>query len=75
MTVDEARRVLQEALLHVNFINFGSTLAALAEGHSWKTFDNSKWRPEKLRALQDSKWLAENADQIELALKTFYVNR
>lgn len=76
MTDEDARAVLKEALLHVDFINLGATLTVLGQdGQSWKSFDNSKWRPNRLQALRDSKWLQENAEKLALALKTLYVNR
>jgi hypothetical protein len=69
MTVEEARKVLQEVLLHVDFVNLGRTVSAIGEyGYAWRTFDNSKWRPEKDQAWKDCLWLSENADRLYEAL-------
>lgn len=69
MTDDEARSFLNEVILHVDFINLGHTAYELGRGYTWKTFDNSKWRPNKPQALKDSTWLAENADKLAEALQ------
>jgi len=71
MTPEEARDVLNELVLHVDLINLGRTAFELGRGYTWKTFDNSKWRPNKPQALKDSKWLAENAARVSEALQSF----
>lgn len=71
MRLEEAREVLKQASLHVNFINLARTVSELGEyGFTWKTFDNSRWRPDKQQALNDSKWLAEHAEELAEALLT-----
>lgn len=71
MTVEEAREVLKDTLLHVDLVNLGRTISALGEyGYTWLTFDNSKWRPDKNDALRDAEWLSKNAEKIFEALKT-----
>jgi hypothetical protein len=65
MTPEDARQVLKEALLHVDFINLGRSISALGEhNYTWITFDNSKWRPDHHIAFKDAKWLSSNADKI-----------
>jgi hypothetical protein len=71
MNTDEARQVLKDVILHVDLVNLGRTISALGEyGYKWKTFDNSKWRPNKNLALKEVKWLAENAGKLSEALQS-----
>jgi hypothetical protein len=66
---EEAREVLKQTMLHVDLVNLGRTISALGEyGYTWKTFDNSKWRPNKNLALKESRWLKDNASNIFEAL-------
>ncbi len=70
MTLDEAREILAEALKRTDFVNLGRTISALGEyNHTWLTYDNSKWRPNKDLALKDMQWLNENSERITEALK------
>lgn len=72
MTKEEAREILKQVILHVDLMNLGRTISALGEHElTWKTFDNSKWRPNKELALKESKWLAENAGDVYQALNYF----
>ena len=76
MTPDEAREILTEALKRTDFVNLGKTISALGEyGHTWLTYDNSKWRPNKDLALKDMQWLDRNSERITEALKFFSVYR
>jgi hypothetical protein len=76
MTIDDARQILKDTILHIDLVNLGKTISALGEdGLTWKTFDNSKWRPNKELAIKEMEWLAKNADEIFQALKTFKENR
>jgi hypothetical protein len=69
MTPEEAREVLNEVVLHVDLVNLGRTIYELGRGHTWNTFDNSKWRPQKQQALKDSEWLVNNVQSVVDALK------
>lgn len=70
MTLEEARAILKDVLLHVDLVNLGRTVSALGEyEYTWTTFDNSKWRPNKPEALRDAKWLADHAGELLEALK------
>lgn len=75
MTTEQAVDIFKETLLHVDFLNLGRTINAFAEGYTWKTFDNSKWRPNKHTAIDEFQWLAENAENIFNALQYFKDNR
>ena len=75
MTFEEARAVLNELILHVDLVNLGRTATELGKGYTWKTFDNSKWRPNKNQALKDMTWLAKHATDVYDALKYFEANR
>lgn len=75
MNLEEAREVLKEAELYVDYINLGRTISALAGRQTWKTFDNNKWRPNKNQALLDSKWLNENMERVFEALQQFNKER
>lgn len=71
MTPEEARDVLKDVLLHVDLVNLGRTISALGEyGYTWTTFDNSKWRPDKHKALRDAAWFKANAEKLYEALDT-----
>ncbi len=70
MTPTEAREVLKQVLKNVDLVNLGRTISALGEyEYTWKTFDNSKWRPNKNLALKEAQWLAANAESLAAALE------
>jgi hypothetical protein len=54
----------------------GRVISALGEDEfTWKTFDNSKWRPNKNLALREAKWLQDNANNIFEALRYLKENK
>jgi hypothetical protein len=76
MNEELARQILKDTLLHVDFVNMGRVISALGEDEfTWKTFDNSKWRPNKNLALREAKWLQDNANNIFEALRYLKENK
>lgn len=76
MTPGEAKQILKDAILHIDLVNLGRTIYALGQDElTWKTFDNSKWRPNKELALKESEWLKDNSEKIYEALKVIKENR
>ena len=74
MKPENARKLLQEAVAKVNWINFARTLESLTE-HDWGKYNNNFWRPDFNQVLFDKDWLADNAGKIKEALDTLYESR
>jgi hypothetical protein len=70
MDATAARAVLTDFIKNVDFVNLGRTIGALESGLTWKTFDNSKWRPDKSLALNEIKWLQQHVESLVTALQT-----
>lgn len=74
MKPENARKLLQEAVAKVNWINFARTLESLTE-HDWGKYNNNFWRPDFNQVLFDKDWLADNAGKIKEALDILYESR
>jgi len=74
MKPEDARKVLQEAVGKINWINLVRTMESLTE-YDWDRYDNNYWRPNFNQVLLDKDWLAENAGKIKRALETLYESR
>lgn len=74
MKPENARKLLQEAVAKVNWLNFARTIESLIE-YDWGKYENNQFRPNFNQLLLDKDWLAENAGQIKEAIDTLYEDR
>lgn len=70
LTIDEAREIIKQANLHVNWHNLGSVLHMIGVmEQSWGRHPNDRWIPDYDLAWREHHWLKNNADNLFEALR------
>lgn len=75
MNIDEAREIIKDANLHVNWHNFGTVLFMIGTmEQSWGRHPNDRWIPDYDLAWREHWWLKKNLTKLMKAVEVIKNN-